>query len=90
MVLSRLPGQVQQRTGWDRQDQFSSVIGLDCIFFFFFALDWDVLYFVILLLVRYHGVRVVQLSVYCFNLSVAKGRCLWIFSVLSLLIHILI
>jgi len=45
MVLSRLPGQVQQRTGWDRQDQFSSVIGLDCIFFFF--LHWIGMYYIL-------------------------------------------
>lgn len=40
-----------------------------------FALDWDVFYFVLLFLVRYHGVRVVQLSVYCLGSSMAKGWC---------------
>lgn len=39
MVLSRLPGQVQQRTRWDRQDWFSSMIGLHLHCIGMFSID---------------------------------------------------
>lgn len=87
MVLPRLPGQIQQRTRWDRQDWFSSVIGshlhwigMYSIFFFFFFTALGTiprcsrrLRFCLLFWFK-HGERTV----------------FWILSVLRLWIHILI